>query len=320
MHYKKNVREALRRQKELKEKQAQSSRMTSNEHAAYMVDIYKNHIDVLTTLHMDCSEPITWKRILAEGEPKRPQRDGLLEQEATHVSATYRPNFWERALKVAAQKREILLEKIKAAREDDEIRYHLETEQWVRVRAEWEEMRDLGFRILEGDRQAKLDAIEVTKPFSEIAQLGSSVKIIPHDDNVIEVRLSVNGTRVIPKESIDLLEDGKLLTQIMAVEDYNLIHYRYICSSILRIGREIFAILPGNLVIATAFDEVPSSLLEGKKTLPVLSVVFTRAGLGNFSSEDVDPSDVIGRFFHRLVFDAATGFDAVTALVPEDFL
>ncbi|MDD2004107.1 hypothetical protein [Pseudomonas putida] len=172
MHCKKTVREALPRQVELKEKQAQCSGVSSVEQAACLVKIYENCIDVLTTLHMDCSEPVTWKRALSEGEPKRPERSSILEQEAIQVSATYRPNFWERTFKVGERKREILLEKINVAREGDEQRYQMEVAQWVRIRADWAERRDLGFRILEGDRQAKLDAIEIMDPFSEITHLG----------------------------------------------------------------------------------------------------------------------------------------------------
>lgn len=84
-------RNAHRRQRELEKQQKEYAKMEALEQAAYEVDVYENHIDILLSMHKECAEPVKWKRLLSNPEPRQPLKSGTLEQEATHAAATYHP-------------------------------------------------------------------------------------------------------------------------------------------------------------------------------------------------------------------------------------
>lgn len=50
-------RNAHRRQRELEKQQKEYAKMEALEQAAYEVDVYENHIDILLSMHKECAEP-----------------------------------------------------------------------------------------------------------------------------------------------------------------------------------------------------------------------------------------------------------------------
>lgn len=94
--------------------------MEALEQAAYEVEVYENHIDLLLSMHKECAEPVQWKKILSMPEPRQPLKSGALEQAALHASATYLPNFWARLFKLERRKREALLGRAGVAAAEDE--------------------------------------------------------------------------------------------------------------------------------------------------------------------------------------------------------
>ena len=65
-------RDAKRRQRELEREQKHYERMEALEQAAYEVEVYENHIEIIQSLHKDCSELIDWLAISNSKQPKEP--------------------------------------------------------------------------------------------------------------------------------------------------------------------------------------------------------------------------------------------------------
>jgi len=105
-------RNAHRRQRELEKRQKEYAKMEALEQAAYEVEVYENHIDVLLSMHKECAEPVKWKRLLSNPEPRQPLKSNTLEQEATHAAATHHPNFWARLFKLEARQRVALVARL----------------------------------------------------------------------------------------------------------------------------------------------------------------------------------------------------------------
>ncbi|QIT23781.1 hypothetical protein SAMN04489802_2575 [Pseudomonas chlororaphis] len=307
-------RNAHRRQRELERQSKEFSRMEALEQAAHEVEVYENHLEVLLSMHKECGEPIKWKQLLSKPEPKKPQKNGTFEQAAIHASATYRPNFWARLFKLDTRQREALVIKIRTAQMEDENRYQAELEEWKVAHSDWAEERDLAKRILENDRQAKLDAIEAFEPFAEISHLGSAIQMIVHESGILEAQLSIHGSHVIPTEVKSLLKSGKLSTKTMPLGRFNELHQDYVCSCALRVGRELLAILPDDLVIVTALDNVLNSSTGHMEEQPVLSVAFSRSTIDTLNVEAIDPSDAMKNFVHNMTFKKTAGFSPVSAL------
>lgn len=312
-------RNAHRRQRDLEKRQKEYAKMEALEQAAYEVDVYENHIDILLSMHKECGDTIKWKSLVSKPEPEQPQKSDALEQAAVHALAVYRPNFWARLFKLEVRQRAALETKIQSAKAQDERQYQTAVESWNATHAEWAEERDIAIRILDGDRQAKLDAIEAFDPFAEISHLGSSIRMVVHEGGILEAKLAIHGSHVIPKEIKSLLKSGKLSTKAMPVGRFNELHQDYVCSSALRVGRELLAILPDDMVIVTAMDNVLNSSTGHMQDQPILSVAFARPTVNGLNLEAIDPSDAMKNFVHNMGFKKGAGFSAVSALDAQRF-
>ena len=77
------------------------------------------------------------------------------------------------------------------------------------------------------------------------------------------------------------------------------IYQDYVCGCVLRLAREMFALLPVDSVILTATVDGIDSSTGHVAELPVLSVAATRAKIERLDFERLDPSDALENFQHR---------------------
>ncbi len=288
--------------------------MEALEQAAYEVDVYENHLEVILSMHKECGETVRWGTLLSKLEPKAPQKSDRYEQMATQDVIRYRPNFWSRLFKLEARQRAALQLKVEAGQAEDSNRYQAALTEWENTHSEWVQDRDLAKRILDGDRQAKLDAIEAFEPFNEISLLGSAIHMTVHEHGIFESRLSIHGSDVIPTEIKSLLKSGKLSTKAMPIGRFNDLHQDYVCSCALRVGRELLALLPDDLVIVTAMDNVLNGATGHMEELPILSVAFSRSTMSTLNLDAIDPSDAMKNFVHNMSFKKTNGFAPVAVL------
>lgn len=315
----KSERNAHRRQRDLERQRNEYARMEAVEQAAYEVEVYENHLDVLLSMHKECGENINWAQMLSKPEPQAPQKTELLEQAATRAFQNYRPNFWSRIFKLEARQRATLVSKIEFAKTQDANLHQTQLNEWQANHSDWSQERDLAKRVLDGDRQAKLEAIEAFEPFAEISHLGSAIQVVAYESGVFECRLSVHGSHVIPSEIKSLLKSGKLSTKAMPTGRFNELHQDYVCSCALRAAREMLAILPDDIVIVTAVDNVLNGSTGHLEELPILSVAFSRSTVAALNLEAVDPSDAMKNFVHNMSFKKNTGFLPVAAVDASRF-
>lgn len=92
-------RDAKRRQRDLEKRQKQYAKMQELEQAAYEVEAYENHIEIIQSLHKECSDPINWQNIASSQEPKRPENSKKHEKAARTKAENYKPGFIDRLLK-----------------------------------------------------------------------------------------------------------------------------------------------------------------------------------------------------------------------------
>ena len=94
-----------------------------------------------------------------------------------------------------------------------------------------------------------------------------------HDPKLIECELKVNGQDVIPADTKSLSAGGKLVVKAMPKARFHEIYQDYVCGCVLRLAREMFALLPVDNVILTATVDGTDSATGHVAELPVLSVV-----------------------------------------------
>jgi len=137
--------------------------------------------------------------------------------------------------------------------------------------------------------------------------------------------LRVSGRESIPTEVHALTSTGKLASKPMPKTRFHDIYQDYVCSCVLRVGREALALLPIDGIIVTASVD-PSQTTQGTQGEPtevcILSVAMTREALASLDFERLDPSDTVENLPHRgdvLASKKSGAFTRIVPLQPEEF-
>ncbi|GGI80755.1 hypothetical protein [Shewanella gelidii] len=310
-------RDAKRRQGELERQQKQYEKMQELEQAAYEVEVFENHIEVIQSTHKECNPTIEWKKIAVSKQPAEPQKSNHNEAEARKILDAYKPGFIDRLIKREEKKRANLSQKIDEAISADEAYYKSRASKWKNETKEWKESVAIAKALLDGKAEAKIEAIEILQPFSEISNLGSSLSISVYDNGILEATINVHGIEIVPSETKSLLKSGKLSVKNMPKGRFNEIYQDYVCSCVLRIANELFSAIPDNLVLVTAVDELLNSKTGHLEEAPILSVAASRSTMESLNLDAIDPSDSMVNFKHNMSFQKTKGFNRVERIEPE---
>ncbi|MGZ8876454.1 MAG: hypothetical protein ACXW1F_08305 [Halobacteriota archaeon] len=209
-------------------------------------------------------------------EPIKPTRCCYAEEGARARESEYVPGLIDRIIGRGAKKRKLLCDDVLTAIDADENEYTRSLSEWELAHKDWSDSITWANRVLSRDAQAKIDVIRELNPFSDISDLGSQLTFTVGKTAILEATLHVRGTAAIPKESKSLLSNSKLSVKKIPVSEFHEIYQDYVCSCVLRVSREVFAILPDDIVIVTASDDLLNTATGHKEELPILSVAVSR--------------------------------------------
>ena len=143
--------------------------------------------------------------------------------------------------------------------------------------------------VLAGDIDAYLQVIYEVGPLDDLLEFGGQFQFGTDRASLMEVEFTVNE---------ETLESQRLEKNV--IQFYDLLQ-DYVCSTCIRIARDILALLPVAEVVVHA--------VLGEDT--VVSARFDRATMDTIKFGWVDPSDVLDRFQHNMLFTSGKGFAAV---------
>lgn len=301
-------RDAKKRQRELERQAKEMAKLSVLEQARLEVQTYENSLDVLLSVHKEQAAAFDWLSIAASLPPVPPRRQMHNEFKARQrlAIAPFRPDA-EAAIQQAQQ--------------HDEREYQDAMREYAADNAEWAKMSDLARRMLAGDSDAYIAAIEELSPFSELAGIGSSLHFRVHSPRLVEVELSTNGRKAIPTELKTLTTSGKVSVKPMPRPRFVEIYQDYVCGCVLRVARELFALLPVETLLLAASAEALDTATGHTVDRPFLSVAITRADIKALNFDGLDPSDTIMSLPHRgdLKASRKTGdFEFVVPLTVSD--
>jgi hypothetical protein len=311
-------RDAKRQQRELEGRRRQFEKMEELERATYEVQVYENHLEILTSMHKEYGETWEWKSIKSSYPPPEPKRDDANERAAQDAFRTYKPSITDKVFRLAATKHQELEGAIDKAREEDDRAYKTAVKEYKAKHTEWEELVALADRILSSDLEAYYEVAKEVNPFSEISGLGSSLSYDFTTPRLAEVSIRVNGEHVIPAETKTLLKSGKLSVKKMTKTMFYELYQDYVCGSLLRVAREFFALLPLDMVIVTAVGEVLNTKTGHLEKSPIASVAIPRSTLVRLNFNQIDPSDSMQNFVHHMKFQKTKGFQVVEVVKSAD--
>jgi hypothetical protein len=312
-------RNSKRRHRELQVRQKEFAKMEALEQAAYEVEVYENHIDLLLSVHKDCGEIIDWSEFANQLPPIKPEALNTHENQARAKQSSYKPGFFARTLKLEARQRKKIELAIQAAVAKDTQQLAQELSEWEAQYQDWKVDHELALGILAGNAQSKIDAVLRVDPFTDISHLGTSINFSVAETGILECTLSVHGIKVIPQEIKSLLQSGKLSVKKMPISKFNELLQDYVSSCVLRVGQELLSILPERLVIVTAVDSLLNSATGHLEDQPILSVALARETLFKLNMQSIDPSDSMKNFVHTMNFKKTTGFMPVDKVDSQQF-
>lgn len=302
------VREAQKRQRELERRTKEQAKLTAIEQARLEVETHENQLEVLLSIHRQQGEPWDWVAAVASLSPARPPRRADYE-------------FSVRQQLELSGQHENVEAAIEQARLRDEQQFQDALLSYEQQKSEWKKITSLARRILDGEHKAYLEALVEMNPFEEIGHLGSSLHFTIHNPELVECRLTVKGRQAIPAEVKLLTSSGKVSVKAMPKARFHEIYQDYVCACVLRVAREVFALLPVNVILITASADELDPRTGQIAEQPVLSVALSRTELSRLNFDQVDPSDAMENFVHRGDFKASRksgAFEPISPLTPED--
>ncbi len=300
-----SVREQEQREREAQKINKNLQKLQILEQARYDFEEYENYIKTILSVHKKHTNLVEWGAISQSIIPSQPIKKYKNEKQ-------FKVGFFSKLLGKEEKERD-------KAKLKDEQEYQKEIDAWKLECIEWEYEHNLANKLLSGDLGVKLEIIKELNPFSDIQELGSSLKFEISENNIIEATLKLDGQSVIPTEKKVLLQSGKLSIKKMPKGEFYEIYQDYVCSCMLRIGNELLAILPDELVLVHAVDNMLNSQTGHMEEQYILSIAISRQTISSLNMDLIDPSDSLENFVYKMKFKKGKGFEVVEPLTVSDF-
>lgn len=280
--------------------------------AAHAVGVYEEHIGRITNLHKYCGKKYDWEEIQNKKAPVEPEFSRINEKKAKDKYNNYKPNIIGKIFP-ALKERKInkLKRKIKEAKLKDDDEFNILVNEYAKVYREWEENHNLAKRINDGDHEAYLEAIKKYEPCVSISDIGSYLNFVFDEEKNLDVYVKISAEEIIPKETYKLTKAGKLSVRDMSKSKYNELYQDYVSSSVFRVAREVFALLPIDVVYIHALADLLNTSTGKIEEKAITSVAFVRKTLNYLNLDMIDPSDALKNFVNTSNFKKTKGFAAV---------
>lgn len=314
-------RDAQRRYKELQRRTKEQAKLSALQQARLEVETFENRIEVLLSIHREHGNQWDWQQVLNTPPPVEPARSNRHSTEVEQRRAAYIPGFFDKLF--GKEKKQVAVFEVQsqmaAARDEQEFQ-----DAWTKYQRDWTECEDerkLASAVLAGDQEAYARVLRELSPFAELSELGSSLNFRIHTPQLLEVIVKVSGEQAIPSEIKSLTSSGKVSAKAMPKGRFHEIYQDYVCGCVLRVAREVFALLPVETTIVTALADVFDSRTGRTTEQPILSVAMPKGTLKKLNFNLLDPSDAMENFLHRGDFKASRksgAFAPITPLAPSD--
>ena len=314
-------RDRERRQRQYQKRMLAEAKQQALDDAQDAVEEYEAYVTGLVHLHAEGLDAIDWVAKARTDPPPPPVPSNAHERKAQIAHDLYSPSILDKVLRRQDRRMESLRNAIESAK-------HSDREEYLRAQdAHNTRMRDitaekaLATALLALDSQAFLDTIEEADPFSAISGLGSRIEFNLPAPGIVAATLHTHGDSIIPKQSVSLLKSGKASVRDMPKSQFNKLHQDHVCSAMLKIARDLFALLPAKAVLVTAKDDLLDGSTGHHVSAAIASFFVPRETFSKLNLERVDPSDACEKFMHSMDFKPTSGFRAVDPVeTPSDWL
>ncbi|MBP5775194.1 MAG: DUF4236 domain-containing protein [Clostridiales bacterium] len=170
--------------------------------------------------------------------------------------------------------------------------------------------------VLAGNIDSYFKVIAEAGPFDDLLEFGSGFEVGTDDPSILEIEFKVMSSEVIPQNKLSLKANGDLVEKPFTKSEYFELVQDYVASTILRVARDSFALLPIQKVLIHAVDSQLNSATGNEDEITIVSVMIKRDALMTINFERIDPSDCLAGFEINEKFKKTAGFAPVDRLLP----
>jgi hypothetical protein len=291
---------SYQRQAELNRMQKEREKLQELEQNRLEVESFENRLEMIKSIHKECDDFVDWQVIQDTEPPFLKGHPGPSEHHALQELQNYRPGFITRLFNKEENHVDALRKKVLEARKKDEEEYQ-----------EWSLLTETATKVLNGDLDTYFEVIKEFAPLDDLSEFGSGFEFFLEEAHTMEVEFDVQAQKVIPTEMKTLTSTGKVSVKNMPISKYYDIQQDYVCSCVLRIARDMFALLPLDTIIIHALDSHLNTSTGYHEKVVVLSVKINRDALNLLNFDAIDCSDSMVNFEHRMNFRKTKGFAPV---------
>jgi len=306
-------REQQRQAREAAKRYKEQQKLQEIRDARQAVMDWENYVNMIQSAHKNCTDSIDWTQIKNTPKPVKPILENKNENFAKEKLATFKPTFFEKIFGLTEKRISKLKDQVEKAKIIDQKEYDSAQKEYLEELNNWEELQGIADGVHDKNPEAYKDALEYFNPFSDIGELGTQLKF-SFEDNLMDIDLMVNSEEVVPNYELKQTSTGKLSKKNMAKGKYNELYQDHICSSAIRVAREVFAYLPIDKARINAISNMLNSATGHLEDQPILSVIFVPETIEKLNLETIDPSDSMQNFLHNMKFNKTNGFSAVSKI------
>ena len=177
------------------------------------------------------------------------------------------------------------------------------------------ELQPFAQSVLAGDIDSYFRVIEQVGPFDDLVEYGSGFEVGTDDPRIMEIEFQVRSDEIIPTEYPDMKANGEIVMKAFSKTAYYELVQDYVSSTVLRVARDTFALLPVQKVIVHAVDKVLNPATGNDEEVTICSVKFKRDAMATLNFERIDPSDCVESFESNVKFRKTAGYAPVDRIL-----
>ena len=178
------------------------------------------------------------------------------------------------------------------------------------------ELQPFAQSILAGDIDAYFRVIEQVGPFDDLLEYGSGFEVGTDDPKIMEIEFQVKSGDIIPTQYPDMKASGEIVMKDFSKSAYFELVQDYVSSTMLRVARDTFALLPVQTVIIHAVDKILNPATGNDEEVTIASAKIKRDAMATLNFERIDPSDCLESFESNVKFKKTTGYSPVDRVLP----
>ncbi|MBQ1738857.1 MAG: DUF4236 domain-containing protein [Clostridiales bacterium] len=179
------------------------------------------------------------------------------------------------------------------------------------VSGQLKELQPFAQSVLAGDIDAYFNVIAEVGPFDDLLEYGSGFEVGTDDPQIMQIEFQVKSGDIVPTQYPDMKANGELVMKDFTKSAYYELVQDYVSSTMLRVARDTFALLPVKAVLIHAVDKVLNPATGNDEEVTIASVKIKRDALATLNFERIDPSDCLESFESNIRFKKTTGYAPV---------